>query len=133
MFTNPTGGGVRNDPIGEGYWHAPRGNRLHLGVDFLLPEGPGQPIVAPHEGIVVRYSFPYASDPQYSGLYIKGHSVESYLWYLMPSAHLIGRQVAQGRIIGYAQDISKKYGVDCRPHVHWQIGKYGEIDPLILI
>jgi len=137
MYTNPSGGEVRNDSVGQGYWNAPRGSRLHLGVDLLLPRGIGQAIVSPHEGFVERRSFPYGSNEIYSGVYIKGTSVESKLWYLEPIPLLIGRNVRQGQVIGYAQDISLKYkdadGNPCDPHIHWQIGKYGEIDPLILI
>ena len=132
MATNPTGGSVRNDSVGQGYWHAPRGSRLHLGVDLLLPYGPGQSVTAPHEGRVVRYSFPYVADKNYSGLHIKGSQIESILWYLEPII-AIGLYVSEGQEIGFAQDISKKYGTNCKPHIHWQIGEYGEIDPLILI
>ena len=138
MYTNPTGGGVRNDRIGAGYWHSPRGSRLHIGVDLELPKGPGQEIVAPHSGIIVRYSFPYQGDTTYSGVLLEGASLESRIWYFQPFSELIGKQVRQGQPIGIAQDISKKYcppnyKYTADPHIHWQIGKYGEIDPLILL
>jgi len=133
MFTNPTGGGIRNDGVGEGYWHASRGHRVHLGIDLLLPEGVGQQVIAPHEGTFVRYSFPYQGDERFSGILLKGASAESRLWYLTPLPYLLGKHINQGEFIGFAQDISTKYGSSCKPHIHWQIGKYGEINPLILI
>ncbi len=132
-MTNPTGGRIRNDGVGEGYWHAPRGSRVHLGIDLLLPEGVGQQVIAPHSGVIVRNSFPYQGDERFSGVLLEGASAESRLWYLESLLGIIGKFVKQGQVIGHAQDISIKYGKGCRPHVHWQIGKYGEIDPLILI
>ena len=130
MLTNPTGGGVRNDGVGAGYYHADRGHRVHLGVDLLLPNGPGQPIIAPHPGIVVRYSFPYQGSTKFSGILLKGKSATSKIWYIQPYPDLIGKRVRQGQVIGIAQDISEKYGDGCLPHIHWQIE---EIDPLILL
>ena len=131
--TNPTGGGVRNDRVGAGFWGAARGSRKHKGVDLLLPRGVGQEVIAPHPSLVKRHSLPYPSDERYLGVVLQGASFESFLWYLEPIDELIGQQVSMGQVIGYAQDISKKYGNGCLPHIHWQIGEHGEIDPLILL
>jgi len=130
MFINPTGGRIRNDSIGGGFWKASRGSQLHEGVDFLLPDGPGQDVVAPHEGDIIRYSLPYPYPSKYSGIYIKGSRVYSTLWYLETPSIMIGTFVQAGQFIGIAQDISIRYGEDCEPHIHWQIE---EIDPTLLL
>ena len=49
---------------------------------------------------------------------------------MKPDNSLLGKNVSQGQPIGEAQDISKKYGGDCKPHIHWQIEA---INPIILI
>lgn len=130
MFTNPTGGGIRNDSIGNGFWQASRGSSLHKGIDLLLPRGVGQGVVAPHEGIMLRYSLPYSKDQRFSGILLRGNGAESKLWYLLPNTDLLGTQVRQGQLIGVAQDISLRYGSDCQPHIHWQVEA---IDPASLI
>lgn len=48
QWTNPTGGGVRNDHAGQGGYEASRGSRTHAGTDF---EGAvGGDVVAPLSG-----------------------------------------------------------------------------------
>jgi len=52
LFTNPTGGGIRNDSAGKGTYGASRGSKTHAGADY---EGPiGSNVVSPISGTVER-------------------------------------------------------------------------------
>jgi peptidoglycan hydrolase-like protein with peptidoglycan-binding domain len=55
---NPIGGFERNDDAGEGWFGALRGQRRHRGVDIL--GSPGDPVVAPFDGVIKRRGWPYA-------------------------------------------------------------------------
>ncbi len=118
---------MRNDSEGLGHYHAPRGTRLHEGMDFLCRLG--QEIVAPISGRITRRSYPY-SDLSYSGCVIVGDDITVKMWYFMPDKDLIGEKVKQGDFIGVAQDISVRYSSKMKPHIHLQIE---EINPAILL
>lgn len=111
---------VRNcDPFGCGNFGAGRGSRDHVGEDFVVVEH--QPIFSPISGKVIRESIPYASDASYRGILIENEQFEVKMFYLKPNLALIGKTVKAGDLIGYAQNISKKYGPTMIPHVHVQI------------
>jgi len=124
---SPTGAGPRGvDSWGSGAFRAPRGDREHKGVDYRLQ--PGQVVVAPISGTIVRHARPY-SDPkwlyEYNGVVLKGERCSIKMFYLEPFQHVIGKKVRRGEAIGMAQDVGKKYpGITL--HVHLQID---EIDP----
>ena len=111
---------VRNcDPYGCGNFGAGRGSRDHLGEDFVVVEN--QPIYSPISGKVIRESIPYANDPTYRGILIQNERYEVKMFYLKPNLSLIGKSINAGDVVGYAQNISKKYGASMIPHVHVQI------------
>jgi len=122
---NPTGKGIRMDVGGDGHHGAPRGSRLHDGIDFMCE--PGQRIYAPISGDIIRPSSPYADDSRYGGLVIANDRITIKLWYFNPSVR-VGVYVGAGEVIGIAQDIGLKY-YDVTPHVHLRVTK---IDPLLL-
>ena len=115
---SPTGKGIRSDPMGDGRYGSSRGNRKHRGTDYLCD--PGQNIVAPISGIIARVAYPYA-DKSYSGVIIAGKHMSIKLFYFEPLEDFIGGEVDQGMAIGFAQDISKRYGSKMKPHVHLEI------------
>jgi len=142
---------IREDPMGFGKFKAPRGNgrRIHLGADFICE--PGQAVVAPISGKVVREARPY-EDPEepYSGILISDGILSIKMFYLLPAPGLLekGRMsvVDQGKAIGVAQDISKRKREyrGMIPHVHMEVrlnSRYGLpewpggilIDPEILL
>jgi len=127
-FVNPTSGGIRNDPGGSGYHGAPRGSRLHDGVDFACYAG--QNILMPVDGTIVRESLPYRDDLNWRGVHIVNDRIEIKMWYLKPRVGVIGNTYEAGKIIGTAQDIGLKIGYEkVTPHIHLRIVK---IDPLLL-
>lgn len=133
LFCSPTGfNSVREtDAYGKGYFGAPRGPRLHRGVDLNIE--PGAEVFSPIFGKVVRITAPYKSDDRFKGVVIDGlgpytgFSVK--LFYLNPKQELIGRAVQRGDVLGYAQDLTIKYkGIS--NHVHFEATLNGtQIDP----
>lgn len=126
MF-NPTGGGTRYDSEGNGDYQAPRGSRKHVGRDYLAT--PGQSVVSPISGTVVRFPFPYDDTREYMGIIIQGEKIAVRLYYVSPSKN-IGDKVAAGDVIGTAQDVRKRYGDLMQPHVHFEIES---MDPALLV
>jgi murein DD-endopeptidase MepM/ murein hydrolase activator NlpD len=124
---SPTGLGIRNDSQGHGYYGAPRGARKHAGTDYIC--SPKQDVVAPIDGVITRIAYPY-TDKKYEGVILENDFVRLKIFYFIPIPRLIGKQVRQGDVIGYAQDIRKKYGDKMIPHIHLEIDS---IDPNLFI
>jgi len=111
-------GKIRSDSKGDGHYLAPRGNRLHAGVDYEVT--PGENIIAPFDCYMVREARPYAGE-DYSGVVLQGKHIAIKVFYMEPFLYLIGKQIKAGTIIGKAQDISAKYGKEMTPHLHVQV------------
>jgi len=117
---SPTGHGIRgHDEHGFGLYGKPRGkNKIHKGADFIAI--PGQEVVAPAKGDVIRVKMPYGKPVKgvwFSGLLIRASDFEYTLFYFEPLKEVIKMRVEEGQLIGHAQDISIKYpGII--PHVH---------------
>lgn len=124
---NPTGGAIRSDSRGDGRHNAPRGIRRHDGVDFLAT--PGQDVLAPISGFVVRYARPYANDDRYSGVILTNNSMTIKMFYIKPTVRE-GTTVLQGDVIGKAQDVRLRHGDDMLPHIHLRVTN---VDPMLLI
>ncbi len=130
-LVSPAGGVCRlrgEDAWGAGAFGAPRGERLHRGVDIEVR--PGRPVFAPFPGRVVRRADPYGDDDRFAGLLLAGDGawagVEAKLFYLRGEP---GRTVKAGEAIGRAQDIGARYpGIT--PHIHLEICRDGRVvDP----
>jgi len=118
---------IRNDPLGFGKFKAPRGNgKVHLGLDFMCE--PGQGIVSPITGKVIRKAIPY-DDPEspYQGLLISDGVLSIKLFYFVPAPTLCtpGKMalIDKGKGIGVAQDISKRKPEyrGMIPHIHMEV------------
>ena len=115
---SPTGQPVRRpDKWGRGEYGATRGGKIHQGSDYDCK--PGQDVVAPIEGIVIRRARPYRKG-SYSGLLIQGKHMALKMFYVKPSKGIVRSHVYQGDKIGEAQDISLKYP-GMTPHIHVRI------------
>lgn len=119
---NPTGMQIRSDPAGRGEFGARRGNRVHLGVDFLCV--PGQEVVSSITGRASRIVYPYRST-RYQGIEIVNELFICHILYILPDKEILARDenfgalIKEGDVIGIAQDISGKYpNMDMEPHVH---------------
>ena len=127
LIVSPTGGPVRDvDNHGMGHFGAPRGPRQHKGTDYVGI--PGQHILSPIDGVIVREARPYANDTRYSGLLICGKHLYVKLFYIEPDWSVMGAGVFKGKtVIGIMQNIGLKHpGIT--PHVHLQ----AMVDPEIL-
>jgi len=127
----PLDRGIRGaDAQGEGHFGASRGNRLHVGADFVAEVG--SPVRAPISGVVNRVGYCYSDDLTYRLVEIVNEDYVCRVLYVLP-AIAEGTQVDAGDVIGTAQDLRPRYrGIT--PHVHCDlalrrgilIGKSGE-------
>ena len=126
---SPTGNGIRShDEHGFGAYGKPRAGsdnhgvkKIHEGTDFIAI--PGQDIVAPTRGFVMRLKYPYGSPVKgvmFSGIFVRSTDFEWTLFYFDPLRAIINTEIVRGQLIGKAQDISIKYS-GITPHVHFQI------------
>lgn len=125
ILLNPTGGTIRNDNKGAGFFRAQRRRKdssiyLHRGVDFLLPLGPGQDIVSPISYNKARRVQVYRDTSEYTGWEMQNDEICIKLFYMIPNYILIDQFARQGEVIGTAQDISVRYP-GMLPHVHMEI------------
>ena len=132
ILLNPTGGTIRNDKLGKGYYHASRTTGIHKGVDLTIPGNPGQSLVAPITGRFDRVSYPYGDDLRWKGGIFANEDIAIWLFYFEPDQNLFREEVSMGQVIGITQDISIKYP-GMIPHIHMQVGEHGEINPLLLM
>lgn len=125
---SPTGNKIRvADKNGSGLFGASRdgGKRRHGGVDFIGE--PGQQIVSPIDGRILRVAYPYVQNWDYMGVLIRGDDYDVKIFYMTPYPDIIGKEVVQGQGIGLMQDITKKYpNVGMTPHVHIQVHLFEE-------
>jgi len=110
---------VRGTDIhGSGYFHAPRGTRLHNGIDYAVITG--STILSPVSGVVTKLGYPYADDLSFR--YVQITDLEGYKWrifYIEPSVS-IGDKITLVSKIGVVQDLDERYqGIT--PHVHLEI------------
>lgn len=111
-YANPTGRPPRKrDLYGEGHFGASRGSRSHDGVDYEAVAG--LPVKSPISGRATRVSKPYTSgidSNALSGLQIEAaDGTTCKIWYLAPSAGIVGRLLAAGDVIGTAQTLQNRY------------------------
>lgn len=119
LIISPTGKGVRVDAAGDGHYHAPRGGRLHKGVDLICE--PGQEVFCPIDNAYfVRLADPYG-DREYSGLMLKNDLMEVKMFYLEVLEKIKPQKLHQGTVIGIAQDITERYTSAMTPHIHLEI------------
>lgn len=125
----------KSDKWGKGHYGASRGKRTHKGLD--IEAQPKQEIVSPIDGTIIRKAYPYASDMRFTGLLIegsgkyKGYSIK--IFYMNPSAGIVGKMVQAADKIGEAQDLTVKYpGITNHVHIEVKIGNKHE-DPSKLI
>jgi len=114
----PVGGGVRNDVCGSGYFGAPRTGRHHKGVD--LEVNPGELVVAPADGTVLRLGKCYTNKPHFDLVEIECGPAVHRILYVEPSVKA-GDELEAGDPIGVAQDVRDRHGANMVPHVHWEV------------
>jgi len=128
LIINPTGKAIRSDDAGSGDYGAPRGSRIHKGIDFICT--PGQKVYCPiNNAFIVRKAYPYR-DMSYNGLLIKNELMEVMMFYLLPTEDIIGTVLGQNDVLGVAEDVSARYVTPMIPHIHLEIVS---IDPKLFM
>jgi hypothetical protein len=127
FWCSPTGLGLRSDPKGDGSFGAKRGDRIHLGVDFLAVVGQG--VVAPVDAQYRRFiQRVYATDKTYTGMELETKEFMLTFFYISASINHM-EFVKAGELIGIAQDINAKWGDPMANHIHLQLAikPYGAV------
>ena len=115
-IVSPTGKKIiRVDRQGDGRFGAPRGHRIHTGIDWECDVG--QDTYAMIQGRVVRNTVVYEGE-NWQGIELRNDLFICRMSYLVPDLTLIGTHVMAGHRVGTAQDISKKFGGGMKPHIH---------------
>ena len=114
---------VRRDTEGAGDFIAPRGDRIHDGLDLVCY--PGQDIFSPVRGLYYRPVDPYGNG-EFSGMRICCRWAIFDMLYVEPIVPE-GSEVAQGQIVAKAQDITARYGPSMTSHIHFRM----HVDPFI--
>lgn len=119
------------DKYGCGNFGASRSGHVHKGLDIV--SNVGQEVKSPISGTVTRYPRPYADDSRYNGIEIKNDKYLIKIFYVDPIAPT-GSQIRAGALIGYAQNISAKYGAGMTNHVHIEVysNTGAVLDPALL-
>lgn len=124
---------IRDDPAGSGEYEARRSgvDGAHQGIDLGAISGTN--IYAPFSGKLKRDANPYPDDAQYFGILIVGTGIykgyEMKIFYMVRTIQ-IGIQFSAGDKIGFAQDISRKWGGGMTDHIHTELRLNGQlIDP----
>jgi murein DD-endopeptidase MepM/ murein hydrolase activator NlpD len=121
---------IRVDASGDGHFGSSRdgGSRRHNGVDLLVNKG--QQIFAPFDGIITKQAYPYSDDRKFTGIHLTSPTgVKMKVFYMLPTAGIIGKSVKKGDVVGTAQAISEKYGPPMQDHVHVEIySQYGTLE-----
>lgn len=132
MFSPITSGpSRRTDAWGSGQYGAGRGGRTHHGLDIIAR--PTEAIRSPIDGNVTREVHPYANDPRFRGLEIRGTgNWEGYEVKLFYVDGEFSGPVRAGQIVGRAQDLGVRYpGIT--NHVHVEVRDRGrELSPIEL-
>jgi len=120
-FLRPVAG-----PTGDGFG-ADRGDHLHTGIDFPVPEG--TPVGAAGVGTVIFAGY---NTGGYGNLVVVQHRLGYTSWY----AHLSSIAVSSGQAVGGGTQIGYvgSTGYSTGPHLHFEVRRYDTpIDPAPLL
>jgi len=109
-----------DDELGSGAWHAPRGNRLHNGIDYACY--PGTEDDTPVSGEVTKLGYPYGDDLSYRYVQITDSEGDCHrIFYIEPTVEIGDVMVHKASpSIGTAQDLTTRYpGIT--NHIHYEI------------
>jgi len=106
------------DKWGEGHFGAKRGYGSHRGQDYLcLAESQ---ILSPVEGKIIKHGHAYEDDLSFRYVRVETKSGEIHDFFYVESILPIGREIREGTVIGYSQDLTERYpGIG--NHIHYQI------------
>lgn len=114
--------------IGDGYGYrihpATKENKMHTGIDFILPEG--ELVTATADGVVIE-----VGDDKYRGTYV---TIKHNVVYTTSYSHLksavvkVRDKITKKQLLGYVGSTGK---ASSGPHLHYEVLKDGEhVNPL---
>lgn len=123
---------IRNDFCGRGAWGAPRGDRPHLGVDYIAKEGTH--IYAPHGGVIAHVGYAYSKDKyKYTGreslrtIWLQTPFGRWKFLYLQPRVREL-QEINRGTIIGTMTNMAQFYESGMTNHIHVELWVNAFID-----
>lgn len=105
---------IREDKHGSGKFGANRISHKHQGIDLLVQDK--EKVIAPFNMDFLRHATPYKNDNRYTGGLYKFKDGYIKIFYMTPSS--ARKEIKKGDIIGYAQNITKKYSPSMLNHIH---------------
>ena len=123
---------IRSDQGGDGAFLSGRTSpdaagkpvhRPHLGLD--LAGVPGETVLSPVNGLIIRWGWPYADDRKYRLVELLHDGWHVELYYLAPSRPT-GAYLPAGDRIGVLQDVGVRYSNGTGPHLHVQVWRRPE-------
>ena len=117
------------DCHGYGHFGAPRGGRMHNGIDVLAY--PNQEVVALSDGLVTKIGYAYSDDLSYRYVQVEVGPYNQRYFYVDPNGFVgVGDKVKCGDVLGVVQDLCCRYG-GIESHIHFEVkdSKGGVIDP----
>lgn len=116
----------KTDKYGSGAYLAPRGDRLHQGVDLACY--PGTHIMSLVEGTVTKIGYPYNPNTDKGYLrYVEvttDEDLQFRYFYVKPTVK-VGDRIEQGTVLGISQQLGEIYG-GITEHVHLEVKLHGE-------
>ena len=114
------------DSQGRGYFGAPRGERKHMGVDFVATAG--QPVKCFMAGTVSKLGYPYADKPEFRYVEVKRDNGALLRYFYVSPIVQIGARITLGQIIGMCQQLPYAGIVN---HYHFEVKVDGEfVEPI---
>ena len=101
----------KQDGLGAGHWHAPRGTRLHKGIDYAIGIMPGI------DGIVTKWGYVYKNNFVQRYIEITDSKKYRHRYFYIIASVKVGQSVKRDDIIGTVQEIGSLYP-KITPHVH---------------
>tara|TARA_R100000687_G_C6385871_1_gene134883 strand:- start:47 stop:433 length:387 start_codon:yes stop_codon:yes gene_type:complete len=112
----------QHDKHGAGYYKAPRGSRLHNGIDYAAPVG--LHILPIREGLITKLGYPYGDDNSFRYVQVSADGYDFRYFYLSPLVK-VNEYVYTETPIGTVQDLEPRYN-GITPHCHLEVKKYGQ-------
>ena len=120
------------DAQGCGHYGAPRGGRIHRGVDLACEAK--TPVGSPVRGVVTKLGWPYVGNMDIRYVQVSSEEYRFRVMYVSPTV-AVGDTVEIGDILGASQSLKHLYpGIT--DHVHLEVkdpdGKYVDPTPIVL-
>ena len=118
------------DVSGSGAFHAPRGDHLHNGVDFMCMAG--NKVCSNVDGVVTKLGYTYADDLNFRYVEITDDNDNRVRFFYVKPSVIVGQIIEDGDVIGISQNLDTRYkGIT--NHVHLEVKLHNDmfIDPKV--